>query len=768
GAGETQSDKIAAWAYDTIKKGLPSSSTAYFQGAAFTQQVMGYNVYEQSEGTKTTVPSTTQTGALAGVYETQYGYDPDTGQLSSYYDTAGGGLPAETVNLGYDTQNDPVSVTSTIGDYVTSLSYTPLSQPQEYTLGTTNDPVQIDDSYDQQTGRLTGQDTVTGTSKTTVDDTQYNYNDVGDVTSEADTPSAGPAQGQCFQYQDYLGRLTQAWSQASSDCSSGPSQSAESGAAAPYWETYSYNAQNDLTGETSTPASGAATTVTNGYPSAGSAQPHAVASEQIAAPSGTTSSNYSYNADGDLTSVTGGSQSEALNWNDAGQLSSVTTTPPAGQAETTSYVYDASGNLLLQQDPSSVTLYLADEQLVLNTTSGTVSGTRYYSMNGATIAARTSTGQVSYLVGDEQGTSLVLIDASSLAVTRRYYDPYGNQIGSPPSAWPGTRGFVGGTADPSTGLTNLGAREYSPTTGSFISPDAIINPDDPQDLNAYAYASDNPSTLEDPSGNMFTEGTGPPRTCIGSSACDGRLGNGASSSQSDYSGGDDSSPGGYSSPFPGYGGFPSPASPSYVRSAERSHTVIPAIALMPGPKPARKVITNGSTGESACSPMAVHLGVYERCYVPQPKNKKVMRAPDYLTGEFSWAGAMGPLNINGVSVSFSITRHGDVYVSIAAGPSVPGAMAAVRAGWLDQAKPPPRKELQSFMSGQSESVGGYLPVFPDPGGGIIGPDVTETWGNLGQSGFRNFATETGVGVGVGHDVSGGEGYAFHIGRLLGW
>ncbi len=175
---------------------------------------------------------------------------------------------------------------------------------------------------------------------------------------------------------------------------------------------------------------------------------------------------------------------------------------------------------------------------------------------------------------------------------------------------------------------------------------------------------------------MFTQGTGSPHTCIGSSACDGRLGNGASGPSDNSSG---EGPGNYSGgPIPGFGDYPSPASPSYVRSLERTHAVVPAIVLMPGPKPTRKVLTNGSTGESACSPMAVHLGVYERCYVPQPKNKKVMRAPDYLTGEFSWAGAGGPLNINGVSVSFSITRHGDVYVSIAAGPSVPGVMGAVR------------------------------------------------------------------------------------------
>lgn len=45
--------------------------------------------------------------------------------------------------------------------------------------------------------------------------------------------SISEMQVQCFQY-DYLGRLTQAWSQGTAGCSSGPSQSAESAAAAPY------------------------------------------------------------------------------------------------------------------------------------------------------------------------------------------------------------------------------------------------------------------------------------------------------------------------------------------------------------------------------------------------------------------------------------------------------------------------------------------------------------------------------------------------------
>jgi hypothetical protein len=99
-----------------------------------------------------------------------------------------------------------------------------------------------------------------------------------------------------------------------------------------------------------------------------------------------------------------------------------------------------------------------------------VSGTRYYTIGGRTIAARTA-GTVDYLIGDRQGTSLLSIDATTLAVTRRYYDPYGTPIGAAPASWPGTKGYADGTTDTATGLTNLGARKYNPACASFISPD---------------------------------------------------------------------------------------------------------------------------------------------------------------------------------------------------------------------------------------------------------------------------------------------------------
>ncbi|MCQ9129267.1 RHS repeat-associated core domain-containing protein [Streptomyces sp. IBSBF 2807] len=80
--------------------------------------------------------------------------------------------------------------------------------------------------------------------------------------------------------------------------------------------------------------------------------------------------------------------------------------------------------------------------------------------------------------------------------------PFGEARGTvpPAGAWPGTKGFVGGTQDP-TGLTHLGAREYDPRTVRFLSADAVIDPTDPHQLNGYAYGHNNPLRRSDPTGD---------------------------------------------------------------------------------------------------------------------------------------------------------------------------------------------------------------------------------------------------------------------------
>ena len=523
GALESSATELASWTYDTLAKGQLTSSAAYSGGAAYTQQVTGYNTQGLPSGTETIIPPAQ--GALAGTYTQQYSYAPD-GQQTSYTDSAAGGLPAETVTTGYDTAGNPDSLTGTTSasttSYAGSLSYTNLGQPLQYQLGTSAQPIWITNSYDPQTSRLTEQNTQAGTAKTSVDDLHYAYDHVGNITSEADTPSgvSGATDVQCFQY-DYLGRLTQAWAQGSTGCAAAPSASAEGGSA-PYWNTYAYTTTGNLTGITATTPAGAVTTTAATYPAPGAAQPHAITTAKVTAPAGTTSTGYAYDGAGNLTGVTGPAQSQALTWNDAGQLTQDAVTPAGGTATDTTYTYDAAGTLLLTADPGTTTLYLPDEELSLSAGTGTVTGTRYYTLGGTPVAARTGAASVAYLAGNQQATSSVAIDSATLDITRRYYDPYGNPRGTTPPAFPaGQKGFVGGTSDTATTLTNLGARQYQPATGSFISPDPLLSPYDPQDLNPYSYAKGNPSTLSDPTGQCTPGQGGCPGTYTGAYGCRG-------------------------------------------------------------------------------------------------------------------------------------------------------------------------------------------------------------------------------------------------------
>ncbi|MFE2534958.1 RHS repeat-associated core domain-containing protein [Streptomyces sp. NPDC059371] len=104
------------------------------------------------------------------------------------------------------------------------------------------------------------------------------------------------------------------------------------------------------------------------------------------------------------------------------------------------------------------------------------------------------------MVDDHHGTASMTVDATTQAVTRRYTKPFGETRGTTPSTWPDDKGFLGKPADADTGLTHIGAREYDPASGRFLSADPILAPSDHESLNGYSYANNTPVTLSDPTG----------------------------------------------------------------------------------------------------------------------------------------------------------------------------------------------------------------------------------------------------------------------------
>ncbi len=256
----------------------------------------------------------------------------------------------------------------------------------------------------------------------------------------------------------------------------------------------------------------AGTSTVNHYVAAGSAQPHTPQTATITNGANTSTATYVYDAAGNTaTRPAPDNSAQTLAWDSENHLASVTT-----DGKTSSYVYDTGGNLLISKDPTGSTLFLPSGEIHVSTT-GAATGTRYYSAGSAsgaaTLAVRTNAG-LEYQFSDPHGTSTLSIDAGTLASTQRRYDPFGNLRQNPaPTAWPDDKGFVNGVVDSTNGLVRLGARDYDPAAGRFVSADPLLNPGDPAHLNAYTYAENNPTTNSDPSG-LYTVGMGcPDRDC---------------------------------------------------------------------------------------------------------------------------------------------------------------------------------------------------------------------------------------------------------------
>jgi RHS repeat-associated protein len=121
-------------------------------------------------------------------------------------------------------------------------------------------------------------------------------------------------------------------------------------------------------------------------------------------------------------------------------------------------------------------------------------------------------GGLKWVAANHQGSSTVQLDPNTLATTRRMFMPYGEPRGNQPPAWLGSKGYVDGTKD-DTGLTHLGAREYDPTLGRFVSVDPIMDLTSPQQWHGYSYSSGSPVTFSDPTGLREKEPGGGGSVC---------------------------------------------------------------------------------------------------------------------------------------------------------------------------------------------------------------------------------------------------------------
>jgi RHS repeat-associated protein len=483
---------LAEWEHDGLPgaTGLTNKATRWVDGDAYVTRTHAVDRLYRPLSGSVTIPESQ--GPLAGSYTSTTTYDA-SGTVATTGLPAAGGLPAETIAYTYEDRTlRPLSL-STFSGVKAENTYSLTGKPLQFALSHDSGPRVFNTrTYEHGTQRLLTS-RVEREGRPGVDRHEtFRYDQTGNVLSVADVSATG-TDVQCFTY-DHLRRLTEAWTQAAEGCAADAS-AAPVGGPQPYHHSYTYDLVGNRLTETRHEQD---TTRTYGY---SQTQPHTVTSVTEETPGTTSLNRYAYDAAGNTVSRETGGDKQTLTWTPEGRVAEVEN----ADGTTVRYLYGADGSRLISKTAAGTTLYLGHTEITVPAGSDTAEATRYIGLGGGHQAVITEDGTTTFTLADHHGTGNLAVNAGTQAVTQRRTLPFGTPragTGGPgAAAWPGSRGFVGGIDDTkTTGLVSLGAREYDPELGRFISADPLMDLTDPQQVNGYAYAHNNPLTFSDPSG----------------------------------------------------------------------------------------------------------------------------------------------------------------------------------------------------------------------------------------------------------------------------
>jgi len=128
--------------------------------------------------------------------------------------------------------------------------------------------------------------------------------------------------------------------------------------------------------------------------------------------------------------------------------------------------------------------------------------TKYYTLGSRRVAVRMG-GTLYWVLVDQLGSTMVLLDGNGNKVGEKWYFPWGEERYTSGSLFTDRR-FTGQRWDGALELYDYRARYYDPALGRFTQPDTIVpEPGNPQALNRYAYALNNPLRYTDPTGHYI-------------------------------------------------------------------------------------------------------------------------------------------------------------------------------------------------------------------------------------------------------------------------
>ncbi|MFO0983285.1 MAG: toxin TcdB middle/N-terminal domain-containing protein [Planctomycetota bacterium] len=469
------------FAYDAlnrlVSKALPGGATVDYS----------YDHYPEGGGGGYAIGRRTRVRDGSG--STTFRYDHAGNVVGEDKDVAGHGV--FTIAKTYDALGKIRSVTYPLGDtvvydydaagrvarihgptlltlYVDAITYTATNQIQEIRFGNGVETVL---AYDPLTARRTGVRT-TNTAANVLQDLAYSYDAKGNVTLIQDLRSVPVRETQSFTY-DHLDRLTRAVADGYGDLVLGYDE---------VGNLTRYGAETFTYGGAGAPVHGVVAS-DRGFAARYDANGNMI---------GARSSRYTYDAENRLVRVS----PELVG---AAHLSGAGSGLRAGSV---AFTYDGDGGRVLKQPHGGPpTIYVGS----LFEQTGKTSR-KYIFLGDQRIVTRTSQPGGSTLRfhhADHLNSMNVVTDEAGSEVDRGWYRPYGGDAATGSQhATPYL--FTGHEWDAESRLYFMEMRYYDPSLGRFISPDVVVHdPQDPQTLNRFAYARNNPVRYADPTGADF-------------------------------------------------------------------------------------------------------------------------------------------------------------------------------------------------------------------------------------------------------------------------
>jgi RHS repeat-associated protein len=138
---------------------------------------------------------------------------------------------------------------------------------------------------------------------------------------------------------------------------------------------------------------------------------------------------------------------------------------------------------------------------------------KYYAFAGMSVAMNSGSG-LNYLLTDHLGSVIAVLgnESSGIPISQQRYYPFGGvrqdvgTIGQTDFSFTGQRSLDAQGIGFSIGLVDYKFRMYDPYLNRWTQPDSIIPDGNPQSLNRYSYAANNPIRYNDPSGHCVGAG----------------------------------------------------------------------------------------------------------------------------------------------------------------------------------------------------------------------------------------------------------------------